>query len=177
MDRRAAVRDNEEGSDDDDDEGGGSGKGGQKSGGAAGVLDQWQHCASVLCNAARIPEGRCERLSVALRRGAVRFVFIASRGWCALEAVERWGGCRCRYFLVCVPPLGFCAVLFALWVDVVLGSVHLLDNIILCIFFVVMCPFSRDEFFVLRVEVRRSISRHLTQPSPLVLLRMNRLTI
>eukprot|EP00903_Cladosiphon_okamuranus_P013113 g12231.t1 len=61
VDRRAALRDSHGGSDDDEK---GSGAGGDVTAGRAGggggakVLDQWQHCASVLCNAARIPEGR-----------------------------------------------------------------------------------------------------------------------
>ncbi|CAM9787286.1 unnamed protein product [Scytosiphon promiscuus] len=60
VDRRAALRDNHGSEEDDDDDEGdkkeeaGAGRGP----GAEGVLDQWQHCASVLCNAARIPEGR-----------------------------------------------------------------------------------------------------------------------
>ncbi|CAM9958832.1 unnamed protein product, partial [Hapterophycus canaliculatus] len=72
VDRRAALRDTH-GSSDEDEEGDekeagagqGAGRAGRRGGGGGGggggveeVLDQWQHCASVLCNAARIPEGR-----------------------------------------------------------------------------------------------------------------------
>lgn len=73
MDRRAALRDNTQGSDDEDSEDDGDeAEGGarrdkrdRRGGGGRGqgqeeVLDQWQHCASVLCNAARSPEGRCD---------------------------------------------------------------------------------------------------------------------
>ncbi|CBJ26795.1 conserved unknown protein [Ectocarpus siliculosus] len=55
VDRRAALRDTQA-DDDDDDEGRGATQKRERKGGE--VLDQWQHCASVLCNAARIPEGR-----------------------------------------------------------------------------------------------------------------------
>lgn len=41
-----------------EEEGGESGGDGKRPRRQAEVLDQWQHCASVLCNAARIPEGR-----------------------------------------------------------------------------------------------------------------------
>ena len=61
MDRRAALRDNHGGSDDEEDGEDGAGVRGDSKrgrGGEAKVLDQWQYCASVLCNAARIPEGR-----------------------------------------------------------------------------------------------------------------------
>lgn len=60
MDRRAAVRDSygDDGGDDGGDETGPR----PGDGGPVMVLDQWQHCASVLCNAARIAEGRCEQV-------------------------------------------------------------------------------------------------------------------
>ncbi|CAM9536778.1 unnamed protein product, partial [Ectocarpus sp. 8 AP-2014] len=55
VDRRAALRDTQA-DDDDEEEGRGATQKRERKGGD--VLDQWQHCASVLCNAARIPEGR-----------------------------------------------------------------------------------------------------------------------
>eukprot|EP00904_Undaria_pinnatifida_P006211 jgi/Undpi1/271/HiC_scaffold_1.g00267.m1 len=95
VDRRAALRDSQ-GSDDEDGGGGGGGGGGEgdraTSGGAAPVvLDQWQHCASVLCNAARTPEGR-----KALRRPDPRVALSELLPQLSsANPVRRWGIAGC----------------------------------------------------------------------------------
>lgn len=154
LDRRAAVRDTEEGSD--DDEGGESGKG-RKSGGAAKVLDQWQHCASVLCNAARIPEGRCgATLCGAVRPFAVRCLsrWYVSRGWCALVLRGDEGlvvGAVFSSFCPLLPPR-FALVWFCLRSGLMscLGVLLIFHEIR---FFHLVCPFSGGKLLVFR-EVR-----------------------
>eukprot|EP00752_Nemacystus_decipiens_P013017 g11515.t1 len=96
VDRRAALRDNHGGSDDEEERGDGVGVGGDVRGergrsGGAKVLDQWQHCASVLCNAARIPEGRR-----ALRRPdpAIALASLLPQ-LASANPVRRWGIAGC----------------------------------------------------------------------------------